>query len=646
MRIPENKIEEIRLATNIVDVISEVVQLRKRGRNYIGLCPFHNEKTPSFTVSEDKQIFHCFGCHTGGNAFKFLMDYGKISFIESVQELAEKAGIHLDYEEDTSKPEEQSEQEILYDINHTAGRYFSDNLLNPGEGDYARSYFENRKIKIKTMREFGLGYALPERNSFVEFARSKNIDLEKALHLGLIGRYNDGRLYDKFAGRIIFPIFSPNGRVVAFAGRILEKKEGTAKYLNSPESQIYFKSRVLYGLSHAKDEIRRLDKAIIVEGYMDLISLYQAGVKNVVAVSGTALTDEQVQLLSRYTKNVVLLFDADTAGIKASMRSIEILLRKDMEIKVASLPGGEDPDSFVNSYGKEKFEDVIKQAQNFLEYQTAFYEKQGMFEDASKTAEAIRELVKPIAIINDELKRTLLIKSISKKFNLREMLMESELEKALAKNAKLSAPHNQNKGKSDLVIPEPEPEPKEEALPEEEEEEKESAKFLTTEEYSVERDIIKLLFEGEKKIQEEIFRQIHPDDFLFEAHKKIVTDVYTSYMEEENVEPDYLISKQQDPLLQNYLRELVIDSYYISKRWDTIESKEAILEKLLSDAITLFLMRKLKREIDNNHSYLQDARDPVEEIEILTNIKELTAEMHGLIGGSNRNFIDLTIRKN
>jgi DNA primase len=643
MYIPENKIEEIRLATNIVDVISEVVQLRKRGRNYLGLCPFHNEKTPSFTVSEDKQIYHCFGCHTGGNVFKFLMEYSKISFVEAVQELAGKAGITLDFVED-ARPEEQSEQEILYDINHTAGRYFSDNLLNSIDGEFARSYFDNRKIKVKTMREFGLGYALPGRDSFVEFARSKKIDLEKTLQLGLIGKYNDGRLYDKFAGRIIFPIFSPNGRVVAFAGRILEKKENTAKYLNSPESPVYFKSKVLYGLSHAKDEIRRLDKAIIVEGYMDLISLYQAGIKNVVAVSGTALTDEQVQLLSRYTKNVVLLFDADTAGIKASMRSIEILLRKDMEIKIASLPGGEDPDSFVNSYGKEKFEDVIKLAQNFLEYQSAYYEKQGMFDDASGTAEAIRELVKPIALINDELKRTLLIKSISKKFNLREMLMESELEKVLKHNAKQASLPSRDK--ITPVIPEPEVQPEQPADSGAGEDEKKPKQLLTTEEYSVERDIVKLLFEGNKKIYDVVFGQVHPDDFLFEAHKKIVADVYTIYTEEENVEPDYLISRQQDPLLQNYLRELVIDSYYISKRWDTVESKEHILEKLMTDALTLFLMRKLKREIDTNHSYLKSAADPAEEKEILSNIRELSAEMRQLLGDSYRNFIDLTYRKN
>ena len=239
---------------------------------------FHSEKTPSFTVTEEKQIFHCFGCHAGGNVYKFLMDYKKISFIEAVQEIAEQQGIEISYD-DEGFNEKQSEQEILYDINTEAARYFSNNLLNDAEGEIARNYFQKRNLKVQTMRAFGLGYAHNGWENLVNFLKEKNIDLEKALQLGLIGRNNDGRVYDKLAGRIIFPIFSPNGRVVAFAGRKLREDDSGGKYINSPESIIYIKGRILYGLSHAKDDIRKLDKAIIVEGYMDLISLYQAELK-------------------------------------------------------------------------------------------------------------------------------------------------------------------------------------------------------------------------------------------------------------------------------------------------------------------------------------------------------------------------------
>lgn len=593
MRISESKIEEIRNAANIVDIVSEYVQLRKRGRNYIGLCPFHSEKTPSFTVSDEKQIYHCFGCHNGGNVFKFLMEYKKISFVEAVQELAEQLGIELNY--DDSIPEGQSEQEILFDINTEVARYFSNNLLNDDEGQIARDYFQKRNIKVQTMRAFGLGYALNGWENLVSFLKQKNIDLEKALQLGLIGRNKDGRVYDKLAGRIIFPIFSPNGRVVAFAGRKLREDDTGAKYINSPESIIYVKGRVLYGLSFAKDEIRKLDKAIIVEGYMDLISLYQAGIKNVVAVSGTALTDEQAQLLSRYTKNVVLLFDADTAGIAASMRSIEILLRKDFDVKIATLPSGEDPDSFVNKYGKEEFEDTIKRAENFLEYQTAYYEKQGMFDDPTKAAEAIRDLVKPIAIIDDELKRNLLIKTISKKFNLREKLLEKELEKALEQEKKIARTQTQRIYKEEnisqkVLIPE-------------------KIKSIPTQFYNIEKEIIKLLFENDSVIIELILEHIDVEELELEIHRTVFEKIKDYFSKQANPNPADLISLFDDEI-QSYLREITIEQHTISHAWfekhPSINS-ENNLYRYTADLLTKFRQLHIDIKISENQKAIENA---------------------------------------
>jgi DNA primase len=549
MRISEHKIEEVRNSANIVDIISEYVQLRKRGRNYLGLCPFHKEKTPSFTVSEDKQIYHCFGCHNGGNVFKFLMEYKKISFIEAVQELAEQIGIQLDFDEQST--EKQSEQEILFDINTEVARYYSNNLLNELDAGYARSYFENRKIKIQTIRAFGLGFALNSRDSLVKFLMSKNIDLDKALQLGLIGKGSDGKVYDKLSGRIIFPIFSPNGRVVAFAGRTLIDKPDSAKYINSPESLIYVKGRILYGLSHAKDEIRKSDRAIIVEGYMDLISLYQNGIKNVVAVSGTALTDEQAQLLSRYTKNVVLLFDADTAGINASLRSIEILLRRDFDIKIATLPSGEDPDSFINKFGKDEFKEIIKRAENFLEYQTAYFEKQGAFNDPQETTKAIRELVKPVALIDDELKRAVLIKNISKKFNLREKLLERELENAIKQKSKYEDKTGDSKKSEDEI----------ETLFKQT-----VKKNVSTIYYNKEVELIRFLFEGNESIVKLIFNNIDPETLEVEIHKNIFYKVKDDYEHFNELNPAHLISLF-DEETQEYLRKITIDRYTISENW-------------------------------------------------------------------------------
>ncbi len=613
MRISENKIEEIRSAASIVDVISGYVQLRKRGKNFLGLCPFHSEKTPSFTVSEEKQIFHCFGCHTGGNVYKFLMEYEKISFVEAVQELAEELGIPLEPEQQESD-ERQSEQEVLYDINTETARYFSKNLLNSDEGEIALNYFQNRKIKPATMRAFGLGYAPNGWDNLLHFLQEKKIDIDKALDLGLIGKSKEGRLYDKFSSRIIFPIFSPNGRVVAFAGRILEKKEGSAKYLNSPESLIYVKGRILYGLSHAKDEIRRLDKAILVEGYMDLISLYQSGIKNVVAVSGTALTEDQVQLLSRYTKNVVLLFDADAAGIKAAMRSIEILLRKDFEIKIVSLPQGEDPDSYVNNYGKEKFDELIKSAKNFLEYQSDYYASLGMFEDPAKTTEAIRDLVRPLALINDELKVNILIKNIAKKFNLREKLIESEYDKIKAGlNRQKTVEDNRQQRKSvqkeNTVL--------------------KSEVKLTLETVSLERELVKLLLEGNRETCDFILRHIKPDEFQISIHKDLAELVHSAVLHDDDLTAAALIEKLNDEDAKSYSRELSFEKYQISKNWDDINPSvdfEKILKKHSSDAVKKFKLKQVEDKITILNNSMQSLADEDRRIDLLKEIRDLLRE--------------------
>ncbi|MCZ2269688.1 MAG: DNA primase [Ignavibacteriales bacterium] len=610
MRISESKIEEIRNSISIVDVISEYVQLRKRGKNFVGLCPFHNEKTPSFTVTEEKQIFHCFGCHTGGNVFKFLMEYKKISFIEAVQEIAEQQGIEISYD-DEGYSEKQSEQEILYDINTEAARYFLNNLLNDQEGEAAREYFKNRNLKIQTIRAFGLGYTINGYENLVNFLKEKSIDLERALQLGLIGQYKDGRIYDKLPGRIIFPIFSPNGRVVAFAGRKLREEDTGGKYINSPESLIYVKGRILYGLSHAKDDIRKLDKAIIVEGYMDLISLYQAGIKNVVAVSGTALTDDQAQLLSRYTKNVVLLFDADAAGIKASMRSIEILLKRNFDVKISTLPKDEDPDSYVNKFGREAFEEIIKRAENFLEYQTSYYESQEMFDDPTKMAEAIRELVKPIALVDDELKRSLLIRNISRKFNLREKLLESELSKALEFQKK------QNRIQSQRIF-------KNEEIPKEGLIVNERVK-IPPHLYNTERELIRLLFENDEMIIALVIDNIQAEDILVDIHKIIFEKVYFEYENQGSLNSADLMNLFDDET-QIYLRELTIEKYSLSENWEDFymsENKAIINKKYAADIIIKYKQSHFDMLIAANVKAQENAEAEERLIELMRERQEL-----------------------
>ena len=615
MRIPENIIEEIRVTANAVDIISEYVQLRKRGKNYVGLCPFHNEKTPSFTVSDEKQIFHCFGCHTGGNVFKFLMEYKKISFVEAVQEIAEQLGIPLEYQESAGYEEQQTEQETLYDINTEAAKYFLNNLLNDKEAEGARKYFKARNIKPQTIRAFGLGYTLRGWENFINFAKGKKIDLDSAIKLGLIGKSDDGRYYDKLPGRLIFPIFSPNGRVVAFAGRILDPEEKGAKYINSPESLIYSKGKILYGLSFAKDEIRRLNKAILVEGYMDLISLYQSGIKNVVAVSGTALTDDQVQLLSRYTMDVVLLFDSDTAGIKASMRSIEVLLKQDMEVKIVSLPEGEDPDSYVNKFGKDKFDDLMKMAENFIEYQTRYYDSLGKLEDPASAAEAIRDLVKSLVLIRDELKRNLLIKNIAKKFNLREKLLETELNKIISKESKRRPPVVRSSEK--------------------EKAEKEGLQRIIDEGktdpllYNLEKELIKLLFDGQKPIIGFISKNISAEEFNIEVHHQLANLVFENVGDEESIRASNLIGQIKDEELETYVREITFEPHSISTNWEERNpgmTPEMILQKYTKDIVLKFKLFKIDQQIKENHNKIESADKEEDVLQWMVSNKELEEE--------------------
>ena len=610
MRIPENTIDEIRNAANVLDIVSGYVQLRKRGKNYIGLCPFHQEKTPSFTVSEDKQIFHCFGCGVGGNVFKFLMEYKSISFVEAVQEVAESVGITIAYDKD-SRSGEQSVQEAYFDINVLAAKYFSNNLLNSEDGEFARNYFKNRNIRVQTQKQFGLGYAKPEWENLLLYLQENKVDLEKALELGLIDKRDDGGYYDKFRGRIIFPIFSPNGRVIAFGGRILEDAK-VAKYLNSPESIIYSKRRSLYGLFHSREEIRSSSKAILVEGYMDLISLFQHGIKNVVASSGTSLTEEQAQLLSRFTKNIIVLFDADEAGQKAALRSIEILLRQDFDVRVVLLPDNEDPDSYINKYGREKFEEHINHAPNFLEFQTSRFAKTGMLEDPVQQTEAIRELVRTVAFVNDELKRSIHIKSISKKFNLREKLLETELEKYLKqKNEK-----EQRASISKIRIsPEREPSGR-----------KKHDTFEASDKF--EKVLIKLLFEGNRDIIEIICDNYPPDQFKNSTFQKLAALVCNSY-KSDVISPSAIVDKIDDDAVKKFVMSLAIDTEAISKRWNEnshMESIELDMLQYTKDIIKNYKINQVESLIKENNRRIAESNDEDEILKLMKFNDELKEE--------------------
>ena len=425
MRFDDNKIEEIKSRVDIVELASEYLTLKKAGRNFIGLCPFHQEKTPSFTVNRDKQIFYCFGCGEGGNVITFLMKIADKTFPEAIKDLAEKTGVVLlPMPSGKEGRQKDSLKESIINLNLRAAQHFSRNLSSPA-GKVAREYLQNRSISEETIKQFRLGFVPDTWRSLTDYIESSGSSLKLAEQAGLVIAGKEGNYYDRFRGRIIFPIENIFGEIVAFGGRVMEK--GEPKYLNSPESPVYIKGKNLYGLNKTKEEIRKKGFALIVEGYFDLISLWNAGIGNVVATLGIALTREHLELLRRYTIEVVALFDADEAGRKALDRSLELFLSMRMRARALILPEGCDPDDYIKKHGKDKLNELIAHAPAISDYYIDNVLGGG------KTFEDKRDMIKTamefINKIGDEIEKNLFIKRIAEKLGINQELLKKELHK-------------------------------------------------------------------------------------------------------------------------------------------------------------------------------------------------------------------------
>ena len=401
MFIPEDKVEEVRAATDIVEVVGEYVRLKRRGSNFIGLCPFHQEKTPSFNVNPEMGIFKCFGCGVGGNGFQFLMRIENLEFVESVQMLAERAGIAL-----PESPEEQREQSVIEGIYHAlrfAGKFYYEALTQTEAGKEGLEYLLGRGFKPETIKKFGLGYAPSGWDQLLKAAVAKPIQTEVLERAGLVIAKRDGNgYYDRYRDRVVFPIFSHVGKVIGFGGRILKTSTDQPKYINSPETRVYHKSQVLYGLYQAKSAIRKREEVMLVEGYTDVISLHQAGIEHAVASSGTALTLEQIKLIKRYAQRVLVLYDADSAGANAAMRGIDLLLTQGLTVYGLELPPGEDPDSFVRENGGTGFENYIEtHRKDFVEFIYQVARRNGRLETPEGQGRVTRSIVNTIARMPD-----------------------------------------------------------------------------------------------------------------------------------------------------------------------------------------------------------------------------------------------------
>ncbi len=583
MKIPDDKIDEIRSATDIIDLVGGFVRLKKRGKNHLGLCPFHTEKTPSFNVSASRQMYHCFGCGAGGNVFTFLMAMEKISFVEAVRSLAKAAGIELPApgtQGETGVPTELDRAHALCTL---AAQHFHRNLVESQEGKLALEYLKHRGISDAMITQFGLGYALNSWDAFLECSREQGYAPEFVEKYGLARKREDGGFYDYFRGRVIFPVFTASGRVVGFGARKLREDDPLGKYINSPESPVYNKSRILYGLSQSKEAIREADSALLVEGYLDLISVYQAGVKNVIASSGTALASDQIQLVRRYTKNITIVYDADSAGSKAAMRGVDLVLEQDMDVKVAMLPPGEDPDSFVRASGAAGLGKLIDGALSFIDFIIqARKERDASPEERSKT---VRLLVQTVARMPDALKRDLYVKHIAGKYALRESVLQSELTAALKGAA--AAPQHKFRSSAAAAegadVPPTAPAHRDGPVP------------------ADERDLFAAVLRGGGDVARFMLAHIAPVEFSHRVTRALAAAISARLEEGESIDPAALIDATEEADGRAFISEIMLTKYELNRgpRPGTRSIEQGEPLRIASDtllAIKKRSLRSLKRE--------------------------------------------------
>ncbi|KXG78500.1 DNA primase [Fervidicola ferrireducens] len=523
---PEEIIKEVQDRADIVEIVSNYVSLKKRGENYVGLCPFHSEKTPSFNVSPKKQLFYCFGCGVGGNVFTFLMKKENWTFPEALRWLAERVGIKLPEEETLGKVSEafKLKREIL-EINKMAAEYYHYNLLKTTEAERARHYLSSRGILAETVERFNLGYALPAWDGLINFMRSKGIGEDALLKAGLVIPKSSGKgFYDRFRDRIIFPIKDVTGSVVGFGGRILDK--GEPKYLNSPETPVFNKREHLYGLPMIN---KGQSPIILVEGYMDCITLHQHGFTQAVASLGTSLTEQQAKTLKRYTDEVAIAYDSDAAGQAATLRGIGVLVKEGLRVKVIDLPEGKDPDEFIKARGKEAFEELVKSAQNFIDYRLNSAKKGLDLKSQDGKLKFIKRAVLILAEIEDGVERELYVQKISGELNIPKNALYEDVNKirtqSVMPNIGLKYKNSQLRDNN-----------------------KELTKIkIMSGFHKVERNLLKMMIEDDG-VREKVMERLTAYNFIDLRHRKIAAAVFEMVQKNESVTPkDVAVKLKDDP---------------------------------------------------------------------------------------------------
>lgn len=622
--IHPNTIDEIKNRIDIVDVVGDYVTLKRSGSSYKALSPFGNEKTPSFYVVPSKGIFKDFSSGKGGDAISFIMEIDGLSYVEALKYLAGKYGIEVVEEEQSDEAQEaQNKRESLYIVLGFASQYFQDVLHTTDEGkSIGLSYFKERGFTEETIKKFELGYTREIWDGLLNEAVSKGYNKDLLVEAGLVVD-KDGKTYDRFRSRVMFPIHNVSGKTIAFGGRKLSSTDKSAKYINSPETELYFKSKVLYGMFQGKNTIRKEDNCFLVEGYTDVISMHQAGIENVVSSSGTALTEDQVKLIRRYTENVTVLFDGDQAGVKASLRGIDLLLEGDLNVKAVALPDGEDPDSYAKTLGATGFRDyVLEEAQDIIRFKTkVLLGETG--NDPVKKAGVIKDIVSSIAKIADPVKRTVYIKECSDLLGIAESVLISEQNKILIQK---------RKGHKSEYVPEPEfpiSEPAEQV-----EDGLDIVKIIELQE----RESIRVLVNyGKNKIQSrELQDQYLIDYFLNESeeiqftnetYRKIV-DVFKEKLREgEVIDGTYLLDHEDKEVRQTVV-DLITPKFEISDNWkDKYQIHVPLETEFLRDVTYTNVLRMkfriLQQLIQEESDKLKEAKNELEIDELLDDINDL-----------------------
>lgn len=593
MRYSKETIEEIKLKVDIVDLIGEYIRLKRVGRRYVAFCPFHDDKkTPSFSISQDLGLYHCFGCKKSGNIFTFVTDYLGMTYGEAVEFLAKKYNIQIKVQSDDKKS---NEIETIFNVLQAAANVYHSNLYK-NESQKALEYFYKRNFSKNTIEEFLLGYSINYDNIINELKKLGYTEsvIEKA---GIAGKRSDGSLYDRFAGRVIFTIRDFLGRVVGFGGRDISGKDDVAKYINSPQTLVYDKSKNLYGIYEARNEIRNSDSAIIVEGYIDLISLHQSGIKNVVASSGTALTSQQLDLLGRYSKNLYIIFDADEAGYKATQRAIELGIAKGFDLKIVSLPEGEDPDSLITNYGRSAFEARIRQSKTFLKYFVEKFFEKGEQSSIAKSNFA-KEMIALISKIDDIFQHDFLITELASLLDLTETQVRLLYEER-NKNYKL------NTEKIEVEKETPLNKIEDEAIFDE-------LQINLNEILPEEKIILKMAMKLPKYFK--IINEMQVTEATFITHSaKTIFEIIHDYADELNILQKILEDDTYSDKIKNCLIELMIEDPAPSERWRELDDSVTNIDvrKVITDALLNLELKKVDSEIEEIKSRISSADEEI-----------------------------------